>query len=330
MNASKLRQSLSLESPESSEKNSLPSRRRATLPYRKAADLDHSDEEEDDEDDEEDSNDEEARPSINKSVLRASTGNQGLKSALPAEKSPSSKRQRTMSNGDYVNPGVNGSHKPEKSEPSRIVTLKYRSKPAIHTPSPEYEDTEVYVSGTGWVGQLGTPVRKTHKGVPVRVDAFDPLDGYSIAKMACGPTHCAALSSEGSVITWGSNVLGALGRATGRPEPEASWEYSLEQMYVRESENIQANKDPQIDFESIPDEINMDVFFDNTAIIDVAVGCHKTFILTSDGYVYAWGAFVVSFILKPLQYSINVLHRESLNGMAKKSQRNLRFIRSQP
>jgi alpha-tubulin suppressor-like RCC1 family protein len=53
-------------------------------------------------------------------------------------------------------------------------------------------------------------------------------------------------------------------------------------------------KDPQVDIESEPGEVDMKSFLEGVSIVKVAVGCHKTFALTSDGYVYAWGAFVVS------------------------------------
>jgi alpha-tubulin suppressor-like RCC1 family protein len=89
--------------------------------------------------------------------------------------------------------------------------------------------------------------------------------------------------------------LSALGRDTGRPEGiTGDWKYSINQTYVPKTDQTAVTKDPQVELESQPGEVDMKAFLDGVAIVQVAVGCHKTFALTSDGYVYAWGAFVVS------------------------------------
>jgi hypothetical protein len=239
---------------------------------------------------------EDSGPAINKSVLRASTGGINAKNLrLSTETLPTSKRQRISPAGDYVSTGDDAQSATNKSSNwSLIVKLRYRGGAAVQNEAPAFQDSDVYVTGQGLEGQMATPMRKTHKGVPVHVDSLDPLDGTSVVQMACGPTHCAALTSDGSIRTWGSNALGALGRDTGRPDTTDNWCYSLEQMYVPMDETAATNKGPQVDIESIPEEVNMKAFLDGVAIVQVAVGCHKTFALTTDGYVYAWGAFVVS------------------------------------
>jgi Regulator of chromosome condensation (RCC1) repeat len=284
VNASKLRHSTSVDS-DSGSSEKISTTRRVSLPFRK--DIMSKD-----------GDNEDSGPAINKSVLRGSTSGLNAKNQLLSiDTQPTSKRQRISPSGDYVSTGEEVQSATNKSSSwSLIVKLRYRGGVGVRNDAPEFQDSDVYVTGQGPMGQMATPMRKTHKGVPAYVDILDPLDNTSVVQIACGPTHCAALTSDGSVRTWGSNALGALGRDTGRPENIGSWSYSLEQTYVPVSESAQTIKDPQVDVESIPDEVSMKAFLDGVAIVQVAVGCHKTFVLTSDGYVYAWGAFVVSIL----------------------------------
>jgi regulator of chromosome condensation len=284
-NASKLRQSFSADSHEEGISDTITPSRRSGLPIRKDTTA-------------KDDENEDSGPSINRSVLRGSTAGMNRTQASVDTSPTTNKRQRVSSTGDYVTTGTNG-HVAQKSSPySLIVKLQYRQDPSFLNSAPSYEDSEMYVTGQGNYGQLAIQMRKTHKGVPVRVDAFDPFDGISIVQMACGPTHCAALTSDGSIVTWGSNALGALGRDTGRPSLKGNWKYTLDQTYEMDESAPPntATKDPQVDIESIPGEVDMSSFLDGVCIVKVAVGCHKTFALTSDGYVYAWGAFVVSVL----------------------------------
>jgi hypothetical protein len=190
VNASKLRQSVSIDSQDSSAAENIPPRRRS-LPFRKGAMA-------------KDYDSDESGPAITKSVLRGSTGGLNAKSQLLSDITPGTKRQRLSPAGDYASTGVNGhgSTKKSSSRSSLIVKLHYRTGPASRNEPPPLEDCEVFVTGQGLIGQMATPMRKTHKGVPARVDALDPLDGYSVVQVASGPTHCAALTSGGTVVTW--------------------------------------------------------------------------------------------------------------------------------
>jgi alpha-tubulin suppressor-like RCC1 family protein len=259
-----------------------PATRRSQRPYWRAL-ADESD------------SDDTPQVSITKSSLRGRPANDASEKLFTeSSTSPiSGKRQRTNPAGDFVVPPHTNGHS------SKIVTIKYKSRGNTVNQPPVYRDSEIYVTGQGLQGQLGIAPRKTHKGVPSRADAFDPYNGPAIVQIASGPSHCAALTSEGTIITWGSNVLGALGRDTGRSDEDdaaALWKYSLEQQYVPVKEVPYNSKDPQVDVESVPVEVDMGYFLDGVSIVQVACGSHKTFALTSDGFVYAWGAFVVSQI----------------------------------
>ncbi|MBL9133580.1 MAG: hypothetical protein JNG86_20385, partial [Verrucomicrobiaceae bacterium] len=71
-------------------------------------------------------------------------------------------------------------------------------------------DGKVVAWGGNDKGQLGNDLL-TNSSVPVAVIATGVLSGKTVVSVAAGNTHSMALTSEGKVVTWGSNDLRQLG-----------------------------------------------------------------------------------------------------------------------
>jgi alpha-tubulin suppressor-like RCC1 family protein len=68
----------------------------------------------------------------------------------------------------------------------------------------------LYAWGRGDFGQLGTG-NTLNSSLPVSVDMNGALTGKTIVRIATGANHSLALSSDGTVFTWGDNTYGQLG-----------------------------------------------------------------------------------------------------------------------
>jgi len=83
--------------------------------------------------------------------------------------------------------------------------------------------TLVYVYGSGECEQLGLgddqpfSIKKPRK--PAIFDTGPGFPARSIIKIGCGGMHTAALTSSGSLYTWGCNDEGALGRSDAENMP---------------------------------------------------------------------------------------------------------------
>ncbi|MCF7826663.1 MAG: choice-of-anchor D domain-containing protein [Candidatus Marinimicrobia bacterium] len=70
-------------------------------------------------------------------------------------------------------------------------------------------DGEVYIWGSGNVGELGVGVDSTHKALPTQVQGL--LTGKTIVDIAGGDNHTLALSADGELFGWGMSLYGQLG-----------------------------------------------------------------------------------------------------------------------
>ena len=73
------------------------------------------------------------------------------------------------------------------------------------------EGRAVLACGHGGSGKLGNGSYE-HQRVPVPVSGLaELLDGARVVMVAAGRIHSAASTSEGEVMTWGSDIYGQLG-----------------------------------------------------------------------------------------------------------------------
>jgi regulator of chromosome condensation len=164
-----------------------------------------------------------------------------------------------------------------------------RVKPSINT-SPE-ERLDVYVFGAGENGELGlgNTVRNGKKPVGVKRPRLnDLLDAKTVGvvQIAVGGMHSVALTHDQKILTWGVNDNGALGRDTTFEAPTRDADAS------DDDEDDGRSLNP---LESTPTAIPAEHFGKDVRFAQVAATDSASFALTTEGFVYGWGTFSVSF-----------------------------------
>ncbi|CAO2035153.1 unnamed protein product [Urochloa humidicola] len=122
---------------------------------------------------------------------------------------------------------------------------------ADHTTAYSEEELQVYSWGWGDFGRLGHG-NSTDVFTPQPVKA---LQGLKIKQIACGDSHCLAVTMDGEVQSWGRNQNGQLGLGTT--------EDSL-----------------------LPQKIQA---FEGVCVKMIAAGAKHTAAVTEDGDLYGWG-----------------------------------------
>ena len=159
-----------------------------------------------------------------------------------------------------------------------------RPKTTHHDPS---RRLDVFVCGSGEYGELGLGEKKWKGKAPniaqtPRINHLLDSHDIGISQVAVGGMHCAALTYNSKVLTWGVNDDGALGRDSDMVENED------------DSDADEFGLDPG---ESIPTSIPPKSFSDSPLrFSQVAANDCATFALTNDGFVYGWGTFRVSVL----------------------------------
>ena len=162
--------------------------------------------------------------------------------------------------------------------------------------------------GEGTAGELGLG--------GVRYDGKKPIDvarprinhklsakDVGVVQMAVGGMHCAALTHDNKILTWGVNDTGALGRRTGAGK--------VKEITQKEDDDVSDSDDEDDDddflnpTESEPREVDSKYFPKGTEFAFLAASDSATFAVTTDGSVYGWGTFRVSS--KSIILSIYVL-----------------------
>ncbi|KAF7016585.1 hypothetical protein CFC21_030166 [Triticum aestivum] len=122
---------------------------------------------------------------------------------------------------------------------------------ADHTTAYSEDEHQVYSWGWGDFGRLGHG-NSTDVFTPQPVKA---LQGIKIKQLACGDSHCLAVTMAGEVLSWGRNQNGQLGLGTT--------EDSLLPQTIQAFEGISVNM--------------------------IAAGAEHTAAVTEDGEIYGWG-----------------------------------------
>ena len=143
----------------------------------------------------------------------------------------------------------------------------------------------VYVFGANTGGELGLGPDSISKTVTrPRLNPFI----HGAVQIATGGMHCAALTYDNKILTWGVNDHGALGRDT-------VWDGGLKDMKngkgdVSDSDSDGGRLNPK---EATPTAVDAAAFPHGTVFSQLAAGDNATFALTNEGLVYGWGTFRV-------------------------------------
>ncbi len=114
---------------------------------------------------------------------------------------------------------------------------------------------EVYAWGSNRFGQIGNACNSDQL-MPIKMKGFN---NERVVMISCGLWHSMALTESGRVYSWGRNDCGQLGIGTtgGSNEPK---------------------------FVAVIDEIKFNVFIEK-----ISCGSYHSLLLSSDGYIYAFG-----------------------------------------
>jgi regulator of chromosome condensation len=99
--------------------------------------------------------------------------------------------------------------------------------------------------------------------------------------------HCAALTYDNKILTWGVNDLGALGRDT-------TWDGGLVDIKDGDSDSGSESDSGLNPREATPAEVDISEIPDGTVFTQLAASDNATFALTDKGLVYGWGTIRVS------------------------------------
>ena len=170
----------------------------------------------------------------------------------------------------------------------------------------------IFVCGVGDSGELGLGAEKRNGRKPygVKVPRSNDLleqraPASGIVQIAVGGMHCAALTKDSQILTWGVNDDGALGR-------DANWDPPMRDIDAGSDES---EDDDEVDLnpkESTPTAVPQEFFGDKDLVQVVVTDC-ATFVLTSDGLVYGWGTFKVSDFYNCRSYEGPAVQNEMLN-----------------
>ncbi|MCJ1478377.1 hypothetical protein MMC13_007057 [Lambiella insularis] len=176
--------------------------------------------------------------------------------------------------------------KAEKEEPKdskRKIAKPRATKSKVvlnHAPS---KRLNIYVFGTNEGGELGlgSGCSSTDVNRP-RLNPNLLAASVGVVQMATGGMHCAVLTHDNRILTWGVNDLGALGRNT-------TWDGGMVDVKDDDSEaDSESALNPK---EATPTVVDASSIPEGTIFTQVAAGDNATFALTDDGLVYGWGTF---------------------------------------
>ena len=150
--------------------------------------------------------------------------------------------------------------------------------------------------GEGSQGELGLGYKNApgKKVIDVKRPRLNTiLEEMDVVQIAVGGMHCAALTKDNKIYTWGVNDQGALGRHTQQEgkmktlDPEADDDDSDSDDEFQEDSGLNPA-------EAEPRQVDPRHFPEDTRFASLFAGDSTTFALTTTGLVYGWGTFRVS------------------------------------
>ncbi|KAL2269091.1 hypothetical protein VTJ83DRAFT_3937 [Remersonia thermophila] len=174
---------------------------------------------------------------------------------------------------------TDSTHDAATKRPKKAASVSKALVPLSRRPT---QRLNVYVVGANSGGELGLgPDVKSGTVGRSRLNPY--LSGsVGVVQVSLGAMHGVALTADNQILTWGVNDHGALGRDT-------SWEGSFVDIDAADSHDDDgARLNPH---ECVPLPVDMSLAPADTEFTQVAATDNATFVLTSTGRVYGWGAF---------------------------------------
>ncbi|POS85049.1 hypothetical protein EPUL_002874, partial [Erysiphe pulchra] len=204
-----------------------------------------------------------------------------------------------------------------------IATTKAVPKKVIKEPviinNPPTQRLDIYVFGEGSAGELGLGAQKIAGKSPVdvkrpRLNQRLSAKSVGVVQLAVGGMHCAALTHDNRILTWGVNDQGALGREAAQ---------GGKMMDLKENAESDSDSDDNEDSglnpnEAEPREIDYTNIEEGTKFAAVYAGDSTTFALTTDGYVYGWGTFRGNDGILGFRQDVKIQHKPMLIPELKK------------
>lgn len=176
--------------------------------------------------------------------------------------------------------------------------VKTHPKIPVHKIGPKLNDVpseklDIYVFGEGSSGELGLGSKKDANGrkpIDVQRPRLNPfLAKLGVVHIAVGGMHCAAITADNQIVTWGVNDQGALGRDT-------KWDGGLKDMADGDDSDSDSDSGEMNPLETTPTAIDSKWFAEGAKFTQLVASDSATYALTEDGAVYGWGTFRVGAI----------------------------------
>lgn len=157
---------------------------------------------------------------------------------------------------------------------------------------------DIFVFGEGSAGELGLGAKK-YDGGKKPVDVKRPRLNHLLAalvigvvQLAVGGMHCAAITHDNKIYTWGVNDQGALGR-------EAKQEGKMKDLPKGDESDSDSDDEGEglNPSEAEPRPVDPEHFPEGTKFAQIVASDSATFVVTDTGLVYGWGTFRVSLLL---------------------------------
>lgn len=165
-------------------------------------------------------------------------------------------------------------------------------KKQIEINQPPTKPLHIFVFGEGSQGELGLGAKNEGKKTVIDVQRprLNPfLEKLNVVQIAVGGMHCAALTLDNKIYTWGVNDQGALGRPISDEGKMKNADEDDDSDSDSEDEDSGLNPS-----EAEPRQVDPAHFPEGTRFAEVFAGDSTTFALTTTGLVYGWGTFRVS------------------------------------
>ena len=194
---------------------------------------------------------------------------------------------------------------PTKKKPAATQKAKEPKFKAIlnHPPA---KPLDIYVFGDNSQAQLGLGANV--QGGSIRRPRLNPnllRDAVGVVQVSAGGMHCAALTRDNKILTWGVNDLGALGRDT-------DWDGGYVDIDDKKSDDSDDDESAVNPKEATPTAVDPSAFPPGTTFARVVAGDSITYAITDGGLVYGWGTISASDGSSAFSPTVKIQRRPAL------------------